>query len=92
MQSSILYIHSILRWVLLILLIVSIVKSFTGWQGKKTLSGSDRKLFLFTLISAHLNFLVGIYLLLFGTFGVISGGLPAGVELHEKQIFPVFLG
>ena len=90
MQSSILYIHSILRWVLLILLIVSIVKSFTGWQGKKTLSGSDRKLFLFTLISAHLNFLVGIYLLLFGTFGVISGGLPAGVELMKSKFFRFF--
>jgi hypothetical protein len=74
----------------LILLLASIIKSFSGWQKKKPFTGSDRKLFLFTLITTHLNFLVGLYLLFFGIFGIISGGLPAGVDLMKSKFFRFF--
>ena len=90
MANIILSLHSILRWVLLILLLASIIKSFTGWQGKKVFTGGDRKLFLFTLITTHINFLVGIYLLFFGTIGIVSGGLPAGVDIMKDKTFRFF--
>jgi hypothetical protein len=87
MANTILTLHSILRWLLLILLVASIIKSFSGWQSQKIFTAGDRKLFLFTLIITHINFLVGLYLLFFGTFGIISGGLPAGVELMQSKFF-----
>jgi hypothetical protein len=58
MNTALLALHSILRWVILILLIAAIIKSFSGWQNKKAFTGSDRKLWLFTLISSHTTFLV----------------------------------
>ncbi|HLY70602.1 MAG TPA: hypothetical protein VKR53_12795 [Puia sp.] len=90
MANTMLIIHSILRWLLLVLLISSIIRSYSGWQSKKAFTTSDRKLFLYTLITTHINFLVGLYLLFFGTFGIISGGLPAGVELMKSKFFRFF--
>ncbi|HEX4374001.1 MAG TPA: hypothetical protein VHZ50_11920, partial [Puia sp.] len=82
--------HSILRWLLLILLVASIIKSFNGWQSKKVFTAGDRKLFLFTLITTHINFLVGLYLLFFGRFGIISAGKPDGVDVMKDKFFRFF--
>lgn len=62
MLTGILHIHSLLRYVLLILLLVSIVKSFSGWLGKKQYLSGDKKVALFTLISAHLQLVIGLIL------------------------------
>ena len=90
MANTILSLHSILRWLLLILLVASIIKSFSGWQSKKIFTTGDRKLFLFTLITTHINFLVGLYLLFFGTFGIISAGKPDGVDVMKDKFFRFF--
>lgn len=90
MQSAILILHNILRWILLILLLISVFKSYAGWKGKKTLSSGDAKIWLFTMISAHTNLLIGLYLLLFGTFGIISAGMPAGTHLMKDKFYRFF--
>jgi hypothetical protein len=90
MANTILSLHSILRWLLLILLLASIIKSFSGWQSKKVFTAGDRKLFLFTLITTHINFLVGLYLLFFGRFGIISAGKPDGVDVMKNKFFRFF--
>jgi hypothetical protein len=90
MANTILSLHSILRWLLLILLLASIIKSFNGWQSKKVFTAGDRKLFLFTLITTHINFLVGLYLLFFGRFGIISAGKPDGVDIMKDKFFRFF--
>jgi molybdopterin-containing oxidoreductase family iron-sulfur binding subunit len=35
MATGLLHLHNLLRWIILVLLIVSIVKAYTGWQSKK---------------------------------------------------------
>ena len=90
MQTAILWLHGILRWVILILLILSIVKSFSGWQSKKAFTPGDGKLFLFTLISAHTTLLLGIYLLFFGRFGIFTTNLPPVVNVMKDQFFRFF--
>ena len=62
MLTGLLHIHSLLRYILLILLLVSIVKSLSGWMGKKTYTSGDRKITLFTMVSAHLQLVVGLIL------------------------------
>ena len=62
MLTGLLHVHSLLRYVLLILLLISIVKSYGGWGGKKLYSPGDRKLALFTVISAHLQLVIGLVL------------------------------
>lgn len=86
MQTTILTLHSILRWVLLILLLASILKSVSGWQSRKGFAPGDRKLFLVTLITTHINFLVGLYLLFFGTYG-ITKGVPDGISVMKDKTF-----
>ncbi|THU40710.1 hypothetical protein FAM09_00930 [Niastella caeni] len=82
--------HNLLRWVLLILLLASIVKSLSGLNGKKALSAGDKKIWLFTMISAHTQFLVGLILLLFGRFGMFTASLPEGTSVMKDSFYRFF--
>ena len=78
--------HSWLRWILLILLLASIVKSFSGLNSKKALSVGDKKLWLFTMISAYTTLLIGLILIFFGTFG-ITNGVPEGISVMKNATY-----
>jgi len=54
--------HSIFRYVVLILALLAIIQSLLGWFGKKPYTELNRKINLFTLISAHTQLLIGIVL------------------------------
>jgi hypothetical protein len=87
MFPVLLQIHSILRWVILILLVLSIVQSFIGWIKKRELREGDTKLWLFTMIFAHTTLLIGLILLLFGENGILSSGLPENVILMKNAFY-----
>jgi hypothetical protein len=84
MVTGLLDLHNVLRWILLILLLISIFKAFAGWKNKKIFSDGDRKTFLFTLISAHTTLLVGIYLWLWGRFGMLKVQWPSEGIMKNK--------
>jgi len=54
--------HSGWRYIVLILLVIAIINALQGWLGKKTYTEGNRKLNVFTLISAHIQFLIGVVL------------------------------
>jgi hypothetical protein len=54
MSTGLLHLHNILRWVILILLLVSIVQAFTK---KENLAKSS----LFLMIAAHITLLLGLF-------------------------------
>ena len=56
------YLHSGLRFVVVILLLVAIITALAGWFGKRTYTNGNRKLNLFAMISAHTQLLVGLLL------------------------------
>lgn len=60
MYSLLLDIHSFLRYIVLLLLVVVILKSLAGWLGNKPFQKVDEKLALFLLISAHIQLLLGL--------------------------------
>ena len=62
MYPTLLHLHSVFRFVVSILLILSIILSFSGWFGKSAYTEGNRKLNLFTLISAHIQLLLGLAL------------------------------
>ena len=62
MLTGLLHTHSLLRYILLIFILLSIFKAFNGWLGKKPYLPGDKKVALFTLISAHLQLVVGLIL------------------------------
>ena len=87
MQTGLVHLHNFLRWVILILLLLSIAKAYSGWQGKKVFGASDKKLWLFTLISAHITLLLGLYQVTFGRFGMFSTTLPEGTSMMKDTFF-----
>jgi uncharacterized membrane protein YozB (DUF420 family) len=62
MHTGLLHLHSLLRWVLLILLLVMIYRAFTGKRSGRSFDSTDRKFSLFTMISAHLQLVIGLVL------------------------------
>lgn len=64
--------HSFLRWALLLLMVVSIVKAAMSLSGKNPYTPSDRKRTLFTMIAAHLQLVLGV--ILYMTSTVVQAG------------------
>ncbi len=62
MYNGLLHLHSFLRWVVLAVLIIVIVKSFVGWLGKKTYTKGDKTLSLVTVSATHLQIVIGLVL------------------------------
>ena len=62
MYQGLVHLHSALRWVILIFLLVSIVQAFSK-------SGSLQKTSLFLLISAHITLVLGLFQYFNGDFG-----------------------
>ena len=68
MYTGLLHLHNNLRWVILILLLVSIVQTYSAKNGKP--GQGLMKTSLFLLIAAHTNFLIGLYQYLTGAWGL----------------------
>ncbi len=56
------YLHSGLRYVVLILVVAAVIQALLGWLVKKTYTEGNRKLNLFALISAHTQLIIGLVL------------------------------
>jgi hypothetical protein len=69
MYTGFLHLHSTLRWVILGLIIVLIIKGFQN-RGAGKFTETDRKMSLFLLISCHLTLLIGIYQWFVGAWGI----------------------
>jgi len=82
MDTGLLHLHSILRWIILLLLLVCLLQAVSK-------STAVRKTSLWLLISAHLMFVVGLYQLIAGRFGIIKG-LPEGIELMKDKFYRFF--
>jgi len=82
MDTGLLHLHNILRWIILILLLVTIYQAFSKKE-------AIRKTSLWLLISAHIMFLIGLYQVIAGRYG-ITKGLPEGVELMKDSFYRFF--
>lgn len=90
MDTGFLHLHNIMRWIILILLLASIVKAFSGWQGNKTFTRGDKKVWLFTMISAHITLLIGLYQVGFGRYGMFTTTLPEGTSIMKDKFWRFF--
>ncbi len=70
MYNGLLHLHSVLRWVILILLLVAIYKSFT--DRTKAFTPSHKKTGMLLMICADLMLLVGLYQWFTGPWGLKS--------------------
>jgi hypothetical protein len=70
MYQGLLHLHSLLRWIILILLMINIVRHFTA--SNQPFTASDKKLGLFLMIAAHTTLLLGLYQWFTGPWGLTN--------------------
>ncbi len=87
MQTGLMHLHNLLRWIILILLVLSILQAYAGWTGKKAFKPSDKKTWLFTMISAHTTLLLGLYQVMFGRYGFFVTTLPEGLSVMKDKFY-----
>ena len=69
LDNLLLFLHSWLRWIILILLVVGIFNSLAKMQ--QPLSSVAKKMNLWLMIAAHITLLIGIYQYFFGPKGFV---------------------
>ena len=72
MYTGLLHLHSVLRWIILLLLVIAILRHLTGMMSKRPINAGDRKIDLFLMISAHITLVIGLYQWIVGGFGLKS--------------------
>ncbi|MBS1621879.1 MAG: hypothetical protein JST10_00235 [Bacteroidetes bacterium] len=70
MYNFVLHLHSGLRWVVLLLLLIVVYRSLTA--GKRPFNNSDKKFVLYAMIICDIMLLVGVYQWLAGPWGLSS--------------------
>ena len=80
MDKGLLDLHNILRWIILLLLLITIFQAFSKKQSIKRTS-------LWLLISAHTMFIIGLYQLFAGRYGITKVDLPAGESFMKNDFY-----
>jgi len=62
MHPAMLHIHSVIRFIVIFGSVISVLLSLAGWFGNKEYSKGNKILNLVTLISAHIQLVVGLIL------------------------------
>ena len=62
MYAFVLAVHSILRWIVLFLMILALVRAYWGWFGKRNWTSTDRRVGIFYSVSLDIQLLLGLIL------------------------------
>lgn len=88
MEKGLLHLHSFLRWVILILLLVAIYKSFS--DRNKTYTPGHKKTGLFVMICADIMLLLGLYQWFTGSWGLKSIQLNGMGNVMKNSVLRFF--
>lgn len=85
MYTGLLHTHSLVRWIMLILLIMTVFRAYNGWKSNRTFTPGDKKLTLFTLIFSHVQLLIGFLLYMVSPI-VQSAMSDMGAAMKDKML------
>lgn len=89
MDTGLLHLHNIMRWVILILLLIAMFQAFS--KKNNTAPGGLNKVSLFLLISAHITLLLGLYQWLAGRYGLLTTTRPnTEISLMKDAFYRFF--
>lgn len=88
MYQGMLHLHSVLRWVILILLLIAVYKSIAGKN--KPFTSGHRRTGLFLMITADIMLLVGIYQWIAGPMGLKSIQLNGMSVVMKNSVLRFF--
>src|SRR6187455_264188 len=85
MYTGLLHTHSFVRWIMLVLLVATVFRSYNGWKSKRSFTPGDKKLSLFTLVFSHIQLLIGF--LLYMVSPAVQQALPdMGAAMKDKYL------
>jgi hypothetical protein len=86
MYEILLFIHSWLRWILLLLGIIVIIRSYVGWFGNKNYLKSDNTMSVSLVVVFHIQLVIG--LLLYFIFSSITQSTfqNFGLAMKDSQL------
>jgi hypothetical protein len=91
MYTGLLHLHSFLRWIIILLLLIVVVRSFTA--GQRPFNGTDRKFGLFAMIACDITLLIGLYQWLaspvYGLSAFMNSGMKAIMSDKTMRFFSV---
>ncbi|MCU7694467.1 hypothetical protein ACFSPU_03605 [Haoranjiania flava] len=88
METGLLHLHNILRWVIFILLLIGIFKNYA--DANKPFTKAHKNIGLFTMIAAHLTLLIGLYQVILGNRFSWTN-VPAGESVMKNSTLRFFL-
>ena len=83
MDTALLALHSILRWIILLLLLVTLFQAIAK-------SNSIRGTSLWLMIASHIMLLIGLYQLIAGRYGIMKGRPDESVSLMKDSFYRFF--
>ena len=90
MYDFILSLHNLLRWVILLLLVLNLIRHFAAIN--RPFNGVDKKLGLWLMITAHITLLIGLYQWFAGTLGfqnIMNRGMGDVMKNGTYRFFAV---
>ena len=85
MYTTILALHSLLRWLVVLSLLYAIFRSYAGWLGKKQFEKQDNMARVFAIIFSHIQLIIGLWLYFVSPLiSYFLGNFKTAV--HERQI------
>ena len=90
MYNILLSLHSLLRWVILIFLLINLVRHFSAIN--KPFNNTDKQLGLWLMIAAHLTLVIGIYQWFAGMFGyqnLMNQGMHVVMQNGNYRFFAI---
>ena len=82
MSTGLLHLHNLLRWVILILMLVSLYQAFLKNEKIKSTS-------LWLMITSHVMLLIGLYQTIMGRYGWMN--VPEGVSVMKDGFYRFYL-
>lgn len=90
MQTGMLHLHSILRYLIIIVAVWALIKLAAGLSGKKPFTKSDKLPAMLFMILMDIQLLIGLYLYFFGSMGFnLLKSVPMG-EVMKNSVTRFF--
>jgi len=86
MYIFLIFIHSWLRWILLILGLIVIIKSYIGWFGDKNYLKSDNTMSIILVSLFHIQLILGLLLYFIYSPIVKSAFQDFGMSMKDSQL------
>lgn len=86
MLTGLNHLHSSLRYVIVILFILSILSAFIKWRGKKGFTKGDKMLYMFTMVFCHIQLVIGL-ILYFGYEHYRSFSTEGAMKISALRFF-----